>query len=372
MAENSLFGNKEYKTWVKELKERIRRSQVKASVQINSTMLELYWSIGADIVSKQAENKWGSSVIEQLSRDLRGEFPGIQGFSETNLRLMKRFFSFYSQFGTSLVPNSDDEKNQHQADAKIAPSSAGARAAVIGTSLLSAVPWRHHVEIFRHCDTLEGALFYIGKTVEEGWSRETLISNLKSNLDARQGIAPNNFAKLLPPPQSSLAGEMLKDPYIFDFIALRERYVEMDLEKALVANVTDMLLELGQGFAFLGEQVPVMAGSKELFIDLLLYHVKLHCYVIVELKAQEFDAAFTGQLRTYVAAVNHQMKTNIDNPTIGLLICKSKDNVYAEYSLESSSQPIGISAYELTSILPSEFKSALPSIEEIEATLKDE
>lgn len=239
-------------------------------------------------------------------------------------------------------------------------------------AIMASVPWGQHIEIFTHSKTVEEAVFYVAKTVENNWSRSTLQDYLKSDLYARQGKAPNNFARFLPSAQSDLAGEMLKDPYNFDFIALRDKYVEQELEDVLVANVKNLLLELGQGFAFLGSQVPVMAGSKELWIDLLLYHVKLHCYVVVELKVQDFDAAFTGQLGAYVAAVNHQMKTDIDNPTIGLLICKSKDNVYAQYALESTSQPIGISAYELANILPPEFKSALPSIEEIAATLKDE
>jgi predicted nuclease of restriction endonuclease-like (RecB) superfamily len=373
---NDLFSDKEYKAWIIELKTRIKQSQMKASMRVNSSMLELYWSIGADIVGKQAESKWGSSVIEQLSKDLRSEFPKMQGFSITNLRYMKRFYLLW-QNATKLVANYDIDAFHHQLGGENTSSEETGLLQLNESDyrfprVLSAVPWRHHVEIFSHSKSPEEAMFYILKTAENGWSRRSLQDNLKSDLYSRQGKAPNNFTHFLPLPQSALAGEMLKDPYNFDFISLRDEYIEDELEDALVAHVTKLLLELGQGFAFLGQQVPVMAGTKELFIDLLFYHVDLHCYIVVELKAQEFEASFTGQLGAYVSAVNHQKKKEIDSPTIGLLICKSKNDVYAEYSLESSSHPIGISAYELSNLLPEEFKSTLPSIEEIEATLKDE
>jgi len=373
-VENSLFADKEYKNWIKELKARIRNSQIKAAVRVNSSMLELYWSIGADIVNKQAENGWGSGVINQVSKDLRGEFPDAQGFSVTNLELMKRFFLFYSRSNTSHDLSRENPIPYQlgtELDKLYASTEPIGKKSTLFNNLLVLVPWRHHVEIIRHCETLAEAIFYVSKTAEEGWSRSTLIVNLKSSLFSRCGNAPNNFASALPEPQSELAGDILKDPYNFDFIALREKYVERELEDALIDNVAKLLLELGQGFAFLGRQVSVMAGSKELFIDLLFYHVNLHCYVVVELKAVEFDAAFMGQLGVYVEVVNQHMKKEIDNPTIGLLICMSKDSVYAEYSLKSSSQPIGISAYELAKTVPDEFKSTLPSIAEIEATLQD-
>ena len=220
------------------------------------------------------------------------------------------------------------------------------------------------------CITVKEAIFYIRKTIENGWSRAMLMNFMATGLYQRQGKALNNFDRLLPEVQSDLAKELLKDPYNFDFITLTEKYRERELEAALSANITKMLLELGKGFAFVGRQVPVMAGGKELFMDMLFYHLKLRCYVVVELKACEFDGAFTGQLGVYVSAVNHQMRTEFDNPTLGLLICKTKDNVMAQYSLESSSQPIGISEYELSQLLPENIKSELPSIEEIQEKLK--
>jgi predicted nuclease of restriction endonuclease-like (RecB) superfamily len=336
-------------------------------------MLELYWSIGADIVNMQAESKWGSGVIRALSQELRSEFSGARGFSETNLRYMKRFYLMYSGSIAMETVEFALLAFQHQAGAEI---DSGEIVALnqSGQDIppeIASVPWRHHMEIISHTETLEEAIFYVEQTIENGWSRSTLKDKMKSDLYSRQGKALNNFSRLLPVRQSALAGEMLKDPYMFDFISLRDEYIERELEAALVENVTKLLMELGHGFAFLGRQVPVMAGTKELWIDLLFYHVDLHCYIVVELKTEDFEAAHTGQLGAYVAAVNHQMKSGKDNPTIGLLICKSKDNVYAGYSLDSVSQPIGIAAYELADILPEEFKSTLPSIEDIEATLKE-
>jgi predicted nuclease of restriction endonuclease-like (RecB) superfamily len=375
MAEKSLFDDKEYRVWVKELKDRIRGSQVKALVRVNSSMLELYWSIGADIVNKQAESKWGSGVIRNLSQELRGEFSDASGFSETNLKYMKRFYLTYSR--SSAAQQSEKpialigQRVVDQLSAEDSLADYGNDQDAL-PAIMASVPWGQHIEIFTRSKSVEEAVFYVAKTVENGWSRATLKDYIKSDLYARQGKAPNNFTRLLPMPQSALAGEMLKDPYSFDFIALRDKYIERELEDALVDNVTKLLLEMGRGFAYLGRQVKLMAGSKELSLDLLCYHVHLHCYVVVELKVDEFEAADVGQLGAYVAAVNHQMRSEGDNPTIGLLICRSKDTVYAGYALESSSQPIGISEYQLAESLPKELESSLPSIGEIEARLKDE
>jgi predicted nuclease of restriction endonuclease-like (RecB) superfamily len=369
-----LQSNKDYQSWLSDLKVRIQRSQLKASVQVNTEMIDLYWGIGADIAEKQSTEGWGSKVVPQLSRDLRNEFPGIQGFSETNLKLMRRFYGFYDKLGTSLVPNLIDGEVGYQAGTQLessAPLAQGYSSAAL-PPVFYRIPWRHHVEIIRRCDTIEEATFFMKKTVENGWSRAVLLNFLDTDLYARQGKAITNFSRLLPEPQGDLAQETLKDPYRFDFITISERYRERELEDALAANITDFLIELGQGFAFMGRQIPVKVGESEAILDLLFYHAMLHCYVIVELKASSFKSDYIGQLGLYVSAVNHLMRGKLDNPTIGLLICKTKDDVMAEWSLESSSQPIGISAYELSNALPEEFESALPTIEEIEATLKGE
>jgi predicted nuclease of restriction endonuclease-like (RecB) superfamily len=234
------------------------------------------------------------------------------------------------------------------------------------------IPWRHHVEIITKCKSVKEALFYVQKTIKNGWSRAVLMNFMEADLYSAQGKAPNNFSKLLPEPQSDLANEILKDPYNFDFLTLTEPYKEKELEDALTTNITKFLLELGQGFAYVGRQIPVKIGKKERFIDLLFYHLELRRYVVIELKAGDFEAEKTGKLGLYISAINHQRKKETDNSTIGLLICKTKDNIEVEYSLESSNQPIGISEYQLSKVLPDNYKSALTSIEEIEALLRNE
>jgi predicted nuclease of restriction endonuclease-like (RecB) superfamily len=370
---NELFSDNEYKAWVKELKARIRQSQLKASVRVNSSMLELYWGIGADIVEKQDIKGWGGKVIPQLSKDLRSEFSGVKGFSETNLKQMRRFYLFYRNLGTNLVPKLDASIG-HQVGAQLQNTNTSNRNADITDTfpaILASIPWRHHEEIIRFCSTAEEALFFIQKTIENGWSRALLLNFMDTDLYERQGKAVTNFSRVLPDTQSELAQETLKDPYNFDFISLTEKHKELELEDALASNITDFLIELGQGFAYIGRQIPIAIDDTEAILDLLFYHTILRCYIVIELKTSRFKSDYIGQLGLYVSAINHLKKTEADNPTIGLLICKTKSDVVAEWSLESSSQPIGISAYELSNLLPEEVKSTLPSIEEIEATLKD-
>jgi predicted nuclease of restriction endonuclease-like (RecB) superfamily len=373
----------EYKAWLVELKARIRNSQIKAAVRINSALIELYWSIGADITVRQAEAAWGSGILKHLSSDLRAEFPNMQGFSERNLWYAKQFYGFYSQESQLLhqvgavIGYRDGVSKGHQVGDLLKSREDGKSLTLQQPAekfefsvILGEIPWRHHVEIISKCKTVKEALFYIQKTVENGWSRAMLINFIENGLYNRQGKAINNFSRLLPDPQSDLARETLKDPYNFDFITLSEGYKERELEDALTSSITKFLLELGQGFAYIGRQVPVTVGEQEFFIDLLFYHVELRCYIVIELKAGKFEAEHTGKLGLYISAINHQRKKDTDNPTIGLLICKTKDNIVAEYSLESTNQPIGISEYQLSRLLPDKFKSSLPSIEEIEAELE--
>lgn len=377
-----LIKDSEFKQWLGDLKARIQQSQLRASIKVNSELLHLYWDLGKDIVSRQMESFWGSGFFEKLSKELKKEFPDMQGFSERNLYNIKRFYLFYSQ----------DKENLHQLGAKMGDSNLhqlGAKAkkndiqSTINRPQLDdnledlpifQIPWRHHVEIFTKCKSVQEAMFYVQKTIQNGWSRAVLMNFLDANLYKTQGKAVNNFDRLLPDVQSDLAKETLKDPYNFDFLILSENYKEKELEDALVTNITKFLLELGQGFAFIGRQYPIQIGNKSRFIDLLFYHLELRCYVVIELKVGEFEPEHTGKLGYYVSAVNNQLKKDTDNPTIGMLICKTKDNIEARYSLESSSQPIGISEYTLSELLPEDFKSSLPSIEEIERELnhKDE
>jgi predicted nuclease of restriction endonuclease-like (RecB) superfamily len=383
-------NHREYKEWLGDLKRRIKQSQIKASVRVNTEMLELYWGIGADIVERQAESKWGSGVIRQLSKDIKSEFPNLQGFSEQNLRSMRRFYQFYGKdsIQQQVVVELKSPKShqvggqlpsapiQHQLGVELQDSPIGQQVVVQIEStplpqILGGIPWGHHVAIMARCKSMDEAMFYVHKTLENGWSRAVLLNFIDSGLYASQGKAANNFSRLLPEIQSELAAAMVKDPYQFDFIALTENYKERELEDALTDNITKFLLELGQGFAYLGRQMPIQVGAHELTMDLLFYHMNLRCYIVIELKATGLKAEHAGKLGVYVTAVNHQLKTDADNPTIGLLVCKSKDRVMAEYAVESSSQPIGISEYELSQLIPDDYKSVLPSIEEIEEGLNE-
>jgi predicted nuclease of restriction endonuclease-like (RecB) superfamily len=369
------FDKNQYPQWLRELKEHIRQSQIKAAVKVNTELLRLYWDLGRDIATRQMDAAWGSGFFERLSQDLRTEFPNMQGFSATNLKYCKRFFLFYTQ-GESIRQQVAD-RICHQPGAELQPTEN--KGNIIRHQLgdefneeaIFQVPWRHHVEIFTKSASVAEALFYVRKTIENGWSRAVLMNFLETGLYAAQGKALNNFSRLLPETQSDLAREVIKDPYNFDFLTLTNNYREKELEDALTANITKFLLELGKGFAYVGRQIPVQVGKKERFIDLLFYHLELRCYVVIELKAGEFEAEHTGKLGLYIAAINHQRKKESDNPSIGLLICKSKDNIEVEYALESSSQPIGISEYELSKLIPDNYKSSLPSIEEIEHQLRE-
>ena len=302
------------------------------------------------------------------------EFPDMKGFSPTNLKYCKRFFLFYAQ-DDSIRQQVADELNPKIANEQLTKNRGLASLRQSSEKLedhpIFQIPWFHHVQIFTKCETVHEALFYVQKTIENGWSRSVLMNFLEADLYLAQGRAMNNFSRHLPEVQSDLAKEIIKDPYNFDFITLAESYKEKELEDALTTNITKFLLELGQGFAYIGRQVPIKTGRKERFIDLLFYHTELHCYIVVELKAGEFEAEHAGKLGLYISAINHQIKSEIDNPTIGLLICKTKDNVEVQYSLEIINQPIGVSEYRLSKLLPENYKSALPSIEDIEKRLAE-
>lgn len=349
----------EYSRWIQELKERYRSSQIKAATQVNREMLRFYWSLGRDIVARDAENIYGSSFYRNLSQDLKAALPEAEGFSRQNLQYMKKMYLLYSELSTNcqqVVGNSESE---------ICPQAVG--------DFIFSVPWGHHrtlIDKYFEKGEREIALFYAHKVVEEGWSRNVLKSFIDTSLHMRQGKALTSFTRLLPAPDSELAQELTKDPYIFDFTEMTEPYKERELKKALMANLSRFLLELGSGFAYVGEEYRLKVGHTEQFIDLLFYNIKLHAYCVIEVKTGTFGAGDIGQLGTYMTAVNHILKTEQDNPTIGLLICKDKDNVLAQYALESSSQPIGVAEFQLTKFIPDEFKSSLPSIEDIELELK--
>ena len=363
--------NEDYAAWVHELKERYHRSQIKASIAVNAAVQEFYWSIGLDIANRDAENVYGSHFYESLSQDLLAEMPGIKGLSPANLRYMKRFYELFPAPIENLPQLAEDLKAATPAEKlpQVAEQSTY-RAIRQGGVDLFAVPWGHIRLLIEKCKgDSNKALFYARKTLENNWSRAVLLNFLDTNLYEREGKAVTNFSDTLPTPQGDLAQEITKDPYSFDFLAIRERYDERELKDALMDNITKFLLELGTGFAFVGREYRLAIGNKEKFVDMLFYHIRLRCYVVLEVKVTDFDPSFMGQLGTYVVAVNHQLKTDDDAPTIGLLVCKSLDRIEAQYALEGTSQPIGVSGYELAKLLPDDFRGSLPTIEEIEQEL---
>lgn len=334
---------------------------------MNHEMMTFYWSLGKEISEKMDENQYGSQFYNVLSRLLCEAMPNTKGFSPRNLRYMSEFYEMYKdnilQQPVSKSEQIDDDTNLQQLVANF-----------IGLDELAMVPWGHHCKIISKCKgkgEVEKSIFYVRQTIKNNWSRAVLQNYLDGNLYERKGKAISNFKKILPKPQSDLAQEITKDPYNFDFLAIREGYDEKELKDALMDSITSFLLELGQGFAFVGREYRMTVGETEQYIDLLFYHINLKRYIVIEVKAVDFKPEFTGQLGTYVAAVNHQLKTEKDDDTIGLLVCRGKDNILARYALESVSVPIGISEYKLAELLPDDYKGSLPTIEELEDELRD-
>ena len=341
--------SQEYKIWLESLKNKFRSSQIKASIKVNTTLLEFYWDLGGQIVQKQEEHKRRSGFLEKLSHDLSAEFPDVKGFSYRNIRFIRQWYIFWQQDAAKI-----ENENWQQL-----------------VAILFQIPWGHHQIILNKIKNIDEAIYYVQNTMLNGISRSVLVHQIESNLYEREGKAITNFENTLPPIQSDLAKEITKDPYIFDFVTLTQDYQEKELEDALTQNITNFLLELGSGFAFVGRQYKLNVGGDEFKIDLLFYHIKLKCYVVVELKATSFKPEHAGKLSFYTSAIDGELKNSDDNPTIGILICKSKNNTVVEYALKDINKPLGISEYQLTEILPKEFKSSLPSIEEIEAKLDE-
>lgn len=358
---NLLSTDVEYKQWLQSLSQRFRQSQIKAAVKVNQELLAFYWELGKDIVEMNAESRWGSGFIDNLSKDLQQIMPSIKGLSTTNLRYIKRFYLLYSPLiQAQAVP----ELGASSIRAQVVPE--------LSFEELFSIPWGHHRNIIIKCqDNPAKAVFYIKQTIENGWSRAVLLNFLDTDLYERQGKAITNFSKTLPPEQSELAQEITKDPYNFDFLTLTANYKEKELKDALMDNITKFLLELGKGFAFVGREYRLTVGKTEQFIDLLFYHIKLRAYVAIEVKVTEFEPRDIGQVTTYVAAVDGMLRGEGDAQTIGLLICKTKDEVLAKYATTGVNLPIGISEYELSQLLPEQFKGTLPSIEEIESELRE-
>lgn len=329
------FGN-----WIIDIKSKIHEAQRKVAFSINSQLIELYWDIGKSIAEKQEKANWGSNFIEKVAKELKHEFPRIKGFSRRNLYAMSQWYRFYSQ-KYQFVPQP-----------------------------VAQIPWSHNRLIITKVKNLEEAEFYCLKTIENGWDRDTLEIQITKNLFGKSGKAIHNFGDTLPAPQSKLIEQTLKDPYNFDFLGLEDDALERAIEDKLTKHITAFLLELGKGFAFLGRQFKIEISENDYFIDMLFYHVELRCYVVIELKAGKFKPEYAGKLNFYLSAVDSQLRKTDDNPSIGILLCKSKDRIEVEYALRDINKPMGISEYRLTDAIPENLKSRLPSVEEIENELE--
>jgi predicted nuclease of restriction endonuclease-like (RecB) superfamily len=369
VSSHDIHIDAEYAEWIAELKHRYRSAQVKAAVRVNAEKLLFNWQLGRDLVQKKAEERWGAGVVEQVSLDLKREFPNAGGFSTSNLWFMKRWYLFYTQGDSQILEQAGKElqllKNQHKTKLyQIGKELDGEKLYPDGKEFplpFALVPWRHHIEILYRCKSIEEALFYIAKTIEQGLSRDALINCIKANLYEHQGNIPNNFADHLPNLQSKLVQEVLKENYDFGFATVEhEIYDESELEEALSQNITDLLLELGSGFAFLGRQQQLVVGGRTRKIDLLFYHIRLRCYIVCELKARPFEPEFAGKLNYYVNAVDELIKSDDDNPTIGLLVCSDMNKTDVQWSFRGISTPMGVATYNNIRI-----KDALPSQEQL-------
>jgi len=362
------------------IKARIRQAQIKASLSANAEMILMYWDVGRMIHERQQKEGWGARIIPRLAKDIRNELPGVKGFSERNIGRMIAFYRDYANW-PPILP---------QAVAKLKPPLKGRQPVALTTrkgklpqsvakigcqvivqQLVAQLPWGHNILLLEKVKDLSTRLWYMQKTIEQGWGRSVLDLMIDNRAHERQGKAITNFPKTLSQPQSDLAQETLKDPYVFDFLSLRDEYNERVLEQGLIDHVQKFLMELGAGFAFVGRQAHLEVGGEDFYIDLLFYHLRLRCFVVIDLKVKEFVPEFAGKMNFYLSAVDELLRHPDDKPSIGLILCKSRNKVVAEYALRDIRKPVGISGYvtRLTESLPKKLKGLLPSPEEIEAEL---
>jgi predicted nuclease of restriction endonuclease-like (RecB) superfamily len=338
LVSGSLQTTDEYNSFLQSLKERIQSAQVRAALAVNGELVTLYWQIGNEILVEQSRRGWGAKVIDQLAADLRRAFPDTKGFSPRNLKYMRAFAEAWQ----------DPEFVQ---------------------ATLAQITWYHNITLLEKLETADERAWYAGRTVENGWSRNVLVHQIESGLRQRQGRAVTNFDRTLPPPQSELAQQLLKDPYNFDFLSLGGQMLERDLERGLLEHIRKFLLELGVGFAFVGSQHPLEVGGQDFYLDLLFYHLRLRCFVVIELKISEFQPEFAGKMNFYLSAVDDLLRHPDDQPSIGIILCKTKNKVIVEYALRDANKPMGVSTYQLTESLPKQLKGNLPTVEELEAEL---
>lgn len=362
MSKNLTIIDRDYTQWVEDLSVRYRQSQIRASVKVNREMLKYYWELGRDIEEMRVEERWGESVIKNLSTDLQHSNPNATGLSRTNIYYAKKFYLLYAPY-LKIVPQAVGQLESEKVPQTIEQLE----------EMLFSIPWGHHRYLMDKFSAEPAkAFFYVKKTIEEGWSREVLLNFMATDLYEREGKALTNFMRTLPETTSDLAQELTKDPYNFAFTGITQPYNERKLKDALLANISQFLLELGTGFAYVGKEYRLQIGQKERLVDLLFYNLKLSCYVVIEVKVGEFDFQDLGQLSGYVVACNHLLKMDgRDNPTIGLLICRQKDSLLAQYALEGTNLPLGISEYELSKLYPEKVEGTIPTIEELEHKLGD-
>ena len=368
--EKKIVVNGGYAAWIESLSTRYRENQIKAAVAVNTEMLKFYFGLGRDITFMEKDQPWGSGFLKRVSADLKRKMPEANCFSPTNLAYMRRFFELYANiFCPQVGGKMEATESLPQVGAELCSEIYPQGGDELDSPIFH-VPWGHHKylidKFFREPDK---AMFYVRETVKNGWSRAVLLNFLDTKLHERQGKVVSNFAVVLPNTDSDLAQEITKDPYCFDFIALTPKYREKELKDAMMAHIEKFLLELGQGFMLVGREYGLQIGAREKFADLLFFHMTLNRYIVVDVKVTEFEPDHLGQLGLYVSAVNHLLKKPEHEPTIGLLICKTKDNTMVRWALESSQQPIGVSEYRISEILPKEIASDLPSIADIESAV---
>ena len=356
-----------------EVKLRIQTAQTRAMFSVNAELVRLYWDIGRMIEDRQQREGWGASVIPRLSAELRNELPEIKGFSERNIKRMLAFHREYPR-PDEFVPQGVAQIAVGQKSTQLVAKTGASKivpqaAAQLPESLLWSIPWFHHVVLIEKVKDLSARRWYMQQTLANGWSRNVLTLMIESEAHRRTGKAVSNFEQQLPAPQSDLVQQTPKDPYIFDFLTLEEPFHERELETELVRHLEKFLLELGQGFAFVGRQYRISVGEDDFYIDLLFYHLRLRAFVVIDLKTGPFKPEYAGKLNFYCNVVNDLLRHEQDQPTIGLILCQTKDNVLAEYALTGIDKPIGVSSYELTRALPQNLQSALPTVEQIEAEL---
>jgi predicted nuclease of restriction endonuclease-like (RecB) superfamily len=381
-----LTNDYQYRELLTAIKDRIRSSQAKAALAVNSAIIQLYWNIGEMIANNQSLFEGRNSYIEQLSADIKSAFPDLSGFSRRNLFEIRRFYLLYSPISVqqlAALGSYDNQRISQSANlSALLDTISVQQLAALGSydnqrissiqQLLVLIPWGHHLLMLNKIKDPEQALFYIQQTIEHNWSRAILALQIEQNLFARQGKAFNNFKNTLPEQQALMAQQMLKDPYNFGFLTLEPQVQELELEKRLTEHITKFLLELGKGFAFIGRQYPLELGDKEYRIDLLFYHIRLRSFVVIDLKTGAFEPEFTGKMNFYLSVIDDQLKQETDQPSIGIILCKGKKGIEVEYALRGITKPIGVSEFNITQALPAELKSNIPTIEEFENELNKE